>query len=67
MFERTPVSVKWGVGAAFALLAACGGGTTAQPPAPEPTAPEVRQLAQGSVRGVNAAAVDGTYHWKGSP
>lgn len=67
MFERTPVSVKWGVGAAFALLAACGGGTTAQPPAPEPTAPEVRQLAQGSVRGVNAAAVDGTYHWKGIP
>lgn len=70
MFERTPVGVKWGVGAAFALLAACGGGTTVEPPTPAPPAPpapEVRQLVQGSVRGVNAANVNGTYFWKGIP
>lgn len=63
MFKRTPVWLGWGVGAASALLIACGGGGAAE----AQTAPELRQLAQGQVRGVNSAATNGTYSWKGIP
>ncbi|MDR7151448.1 para-nitrobenzyl esterase [Hydrogenophaga palleronii] len=64
MNKRTPVWVGWSVGAIGLLLAACGGGSDA---APNPPLPEVRQIAQGTVKGSNDAKTTGTYAWKGLP
>lgn len=59
-------STRWWVaGTAFLALAACGGGGSSEtPPAP---GPEIRQIAQGTVKGRNDAATNGTYAWKGIP
>lgn len=54
----------WLAGAACLALAACGGGSGETPTAP---GPEVRQLAQGTIKGRNDAATHGTYAWKGIP
>lgn len=57
-------STRWWVaGAACLALAACGGGGSAE----TPTGPEVRQIAQGTIKGRNDAASNGTYAWKGIP
>ncbi|PKO67342.1 MAG: carboxylesterase [Betaproteobacteria bacterium HGW-Betaproteobacteria-16] len=64
MNKRTPVWVGWSAAAAGLLLAACGGGSDA---APNPPLPEVRQIAQGTVKGSNDAKTTGTYAWKGIP
>ncbi len=55
----------WLAGTACLVLAACGGGGSSAPP--EAAGPEVRQLAQGAVKGSNDAATQGTYSWKGIP
>jgi len=59
-------STRWWVaGTAFLALAACGGGGSSEtPPVP---GPEIRQIAQGTVKGRNDAATNGTYAWKGIP
>lgn len=54
-----------GVGVAGLVLAACGGGGSDEPATPP--GPEVRQMAQGTVKGRNDAVVNGTYAWKGLP
>jgi para-nitrobenzyl esterase len=57
-------STRWWVaGAACLALAACGGGGSAE----TPPGPEVRQIAQGTIKGRNDAASNGTYAWKGIP
>ena len=53
----------WVAGAACLTLAACGGGGSAE----TQTGPEIRQIAQGTIKGRNDAATNGTYAWKGIP
>lgn len=58
-------STRWWVaGAACLVLTACGGGSGETPPA---SGPEVRQIAQGTIKGRNDTATNGTYAWKGIP
>jgi para-nitrobenzyl esterase len=55
----------WVAGAACLTLMACGGGGSGEtPPVP---GPEVRQIAQGTIKGRNDATSNGTYAWKGIP
>lgn len=57
-------STRWWVaGAACLTLVACGGGSDT-PPGP---GPEIRQIAQGTIKGRNDTALNGTYAWKGIP
>lgn len=53
----------WLAGAACLALAACGGGGSGQ----TPPGPEIRQIAQGTIKGSNDAATHGTYAWRGIP
>lgn len=64
MINRTGPWLGWGAGAVCVALAACGGGSSEAPATPTP---EIRQIAQGTVKGSNHAAVTGTYSWKGIP
>ncbi|WP_332738998.1 carboxylesterase/lipase family protein [Hydrogenophaga sp.] len=66
MIKSTSMRLGWVVGAAFVLLAACGGGSDPTPAAPAPL-PEVRQTTYGTVKGSNDASTSGTYAWKGIP
>lgn len=54
----------WVAGAACLSLMACGGGSDETPSVP---GPEVRQIVQGTIKGRNDAAINGTYAWKGIP
>jgi para-nitrobenzyl esterase len=64
MINRTALWLGRGMGAACVALAACGGGSNETPATPTP---EIRQIAQGTVKGSNHAATTGTYSWKGIP
>lgn len=63
MTNKASVRVGLCVGAASLVLAACGGGSDA----PAASTPEIRQIAQGSLKGRNDAGSNGTYAWKGIP